>query len=510
MAASSAMMERDAWRLFEVDLNVEQGGLGVYLDRILARCVDWFHASNASVFLRDGHSNDFRFAAGEASLRGTSIRAGRGIAGVVAETGQAVLVNDPSNHPLLKGRVSAERRGEMSSSIVVPLTEAGDKCIGVLNLSRFAGLPEFDDRDLVRMRSIARQLSLAVLNARLFAQLAGAMAEIERSNEKLNAVLRSLGVAVLVLDDKKQVTDWNDEAGRLMELELDRWPITLSNLEPHEIAAALEEALSRPVAAGPQHRRAESKEGRSWSITLTRLAGGGATATVVDTTEHDRQHTEMARLKRLAEVGQMTAAIAHEIRNPLTGIRSAAQVIEADPAQGAEFAGIIDSEVMKLNQLCEQFLEFARPLTLRIQPMNLAEVCAPVAERHRDDFARRNVTLDVQIDSDTPTILADALRLEQVARNLLLNGLQACKAGGTVRMHIGDRWLSVEDDGCGMTAEEQERLFTPFFTTKPSGTGLGLSNLRKIIDAHGGKISATSEKDSGSRFLVTLPSEVLA
>ncbi len=497
MTAASSAIERDAWRLFDVDFLAQAGGLPAYLDRILGQLVDWFGASSASIFLREGSSDDYRFVAGEGGRKGI-IRAGTGIAGVVAETGEAVLVNDPGQHPLLKGRVGA-RREQLASSIVVPLTEATGNCIGVLNLSRASGLSEFDRRDLDRVRSVARQVSLAVVNARLFAEVAEAVAETERAKEKLQAVLKSLGVAVLVLDESQSVRDWNDRAESLFGA---RHGVSLTAIQPAEIGLAVQKALK-----SNEPQRARSADGRSWSITATSLSGG-ATATIEETTAYDQAQAEMDRLKRLAEVGQMTAAIAHEIRNPLTGIRSAAQLIAENPDQAEEFAGIIDQEVMKLNSLCEQFLEFARPLSLRLAPMNLTKTVRAITEWHSQDFQHKQVRLQLEIEPDAPTILADALRLEQVARNLLLNALQACRPGGAVKVSVGERFLVVEDDGCGISAEDQQKLFTPFFTTKPSGTGLGLSNLRKIVDAHGGQVSVTSEPGKGSRFAVSIPVEV--
>lgn len=507
MVASPAAIEQDAWRLFDVDYRTTGGGLAAYLDRILARCIEWFDASSASIFLLSEDGNDYRFVAGEQSLRSARIRKGAGIAGLVAQTGEAMLINDPESHPLLRGQVK-RRAGAPSSSIVVPLSQPDGTSVGVLNLARDSGKPEFDLGDLGRVQSIANQVSLAVVNARLFAEVTRAVAEAEKAGDKLQAVLRSLGVAVLVVDSHDRVTDWNDQAEQLFSL-TGPAPYPIADLEPHGLAKALESALSKARDQGPQHRRFADGRDRTWSITTNALTGGAATATIEDATDHERAQAEMNRLKRLAEVGQMTAAIAHEIRNPLTGIRSAAQLIATNPDQAEEFAAIIDEEVLKLNSLCEQFLEFARPLALRIAPMVLGDVVRGVVDRHRQDFSDRQVQLTVEIGREKPTILADAFRLEQVTRNLLLNALQSCSPGGSVQISAGDRWLAVEDDGCGMTAEEQHKLFTPFFTTKASGTGLGLSNLRKIVDAHHGTVSVSSEVGKGSRFLVTLPAEDL-
>jgi signal transduction histidine kinase len=208
----------------------------------------------------------------------------------------------------------------------------------------------------------------------------------------------------------------------------------------------------------------------------------------------------MSRLARLAEIGQMTAAIAHEIRNPLTGIRSAAQMIGTSPDLSAEFAGIIEEEVVKLNEICEEFLEFSRPLALKCRQLDLETAALRLTEHHRPEFESKGVRLKLEIVGEQPTIYADVLRLEQVMRNLVLNALQACNRGGEVRVLVRQGGFSVEDTGKGMQEADLQKLFTPFFTTKPNGTGLGLCNVRKIIDAHGGKLSVWSEPNIGSRF----------
>jgi two-component system sensor histidine kinase HydH len=223
-------------------------------------------------------------------------------------------------------------------------------------------------------------------------------------------------------------------------------------------------------------------------------------AVIEETTQQELSNREMARLARLAEIGQMTAAIAHEIRNPLTGIRTAAQMIASAPEHGAEFAAIIEEEVLKLNDICEEFLEFSRPIELRRRTLDLREVANRLAVHHAGEFDAKCVRLKLEIESETPTIHGDALRIEQVMRNLMLNAMQACEPNGEVRVILRTGGFSVADTGKGMHEADLQKLFTPFFTTRPNGTGLGLCNVRKIVDAHGGKLTVTSEAGIGSRF----------
>jgi two-component system sensor histidine kinase HydH len=204
----------------------------------------------------------------------------------------------------------------------------------------------------------------------------------------------------------------------------------------------------------------------------------------------------------LAEIGQMSAAVAHEIRNPLTGIRAATQLLVQCPEQNAELAEIIDEEVMRLSNLCEDFLEFARPLNLKMRPTIMSHLVRKVVRLEKPVASQLGVTIQTVGDDETPEIYMDASRIEQVLRNLLRNAIQACDPGGVCTIHYRPDGFEVEDTGSGMSPATLRNLFVPFYTTKPKGTGLGLSNTRKIIEAHGGKLSVHSVLGEGSRFIV--------
>lgn len=485
----------DAWRLFELSAD---RGLDETLREVVDHCSEWFDAPRASLFLAAEDGRSFEFVAGDAKLKGYVVRAGVGIAGRAVETGEALLVADPNQHPLLKGR-RIEMRRHLGSSIIVPLRVPGGPSIGVLNLARSVEQPVFTEEDVSRVQAVAHQVALAVSNARLVDRLA-------KAESKLSGVIERLGVAVLVVDPRGDIERANAEALRLLPEcaevpTLERWP------ESDPLHDAVR-SLALKAHHGEANRRRVTHDGFAYSVVAAPLPSGGATVTIEETTAYEQAIEEVSRMKRLAEIGQMTAAIAHEIRNPLTGIRSAAQLVKIAPEQADECADIIDGEVLKLNGLCEEFLEFARPLAIRPAPMRLSDVLRGVAARLQRDFNEREIRLDVEIDESTPIIHADALRLEQVARNLLLNALQACAKGGRVALRASGRHFEVIDDGCGMSEEQRAKLFTPFFTTKANGTGLGLSTMRKIIDAHRGTIRVESECGKGSRFSVELPEDI--
>jgi signal transduction histidine kinase len=503
MTSGSGIESGDVWQLFELAASQDES-LSSYLQRILDRCAEWFHASTASIFLQEEGTDEYRLAAvggAEPQIpKGATIRRGSGVAGLTLETGETLLINDPSEHPLLTGRLT--RR--LASSIVVPLgMQDGDR-FGVLNLSRKAGQPPFTAEDASRVASLARQVALAVANARLMARTSEAMRDAKRAGDKLEAVFRSVGVALFVVDPDGNVTDANLQAHQMVEEragDLRALAASVTTALGVSVTAALKAA-----SGGEKFRdRAHDKTSdRSFSVVASPLPSGGATVAIEETTAHERASREMSRMARLAEIGQMTAAIAHEIRNPLTGIRGAAQMIEHAPDCAGEFAAIIEDEVVKLNMLCEEFLEFARPLAIKALAVRLDQLATQIADRVAGEFAERGVSLRVEIEAEAPTITGDALRLEQVLRNLLRNAMQACSVGGEVTLAVKERGFVVSDTGFGIEPERLETLFTPFFTTKADGTGLGLSNVKKIIDAHKGQIDVQSEVGKGTRFEVTL------
>jgi len=218
--------------------------------------------------------------------------------------------------------------------------------------------------------------------------------------------------------------------------------------------------------------------------------------------ELEQQRAESDRLKRLAEIGQLTAAIAHEIRNPLTGIRGAAQMIKEDQDSASEYAAIIEEETAKLNDLCTEFLNFAKPIELRREEFAFPTLVERVTNLMRAEFEQKQIQLDVEILDEMPKMIGDEPRWEQVLRNLLINALHASHAGSRVVVKLLADGFRVEDKGTGMDADQVDRLFSPFFTTKPFGTGLGLSTVKKIVDAHKAVISVTTQSGEGTTFAV--------
>jgi signal transduction histidine kinase len=219
------------------------------------------------------------------------------------------------------------------------------------------------------------------------------------------------------------------------------------------------------------------------------------------------------RSDRLAALGQLTAGLAHELRNPLGTIRNSAELLSRSVPEtnevAREMSGYITAEVDRANSLVSRFLEFARPLQLQAEVTELHAVL----DRAIDELGRHVPRLPVEVYKNyAPEIrpfAIDAQLMERVFFNLLLNAAQASSPGGavTVKTRAADGVVEIAfiDRGRGIARKDIESIFNPFFTTKPDGVGLGLAIVSKIVDEHRGRIAVESEEGQGSVFRVLLP-----
>jgi signal transduction histidine kinase len=222
----------------------------------------------------------------------------------------------------------------------------------------------------------------------------------------------------------------------------------------------------------------------------------------------------LRRSERLAALGQLTAGLAHELRNPLGTIRASAEMLtkastQSRPEVMSEMAGYIRSETDRMNSLIASFLDFARPLRIRPIEADLMPVLEDVVRVLEDAANSHGVRLKIHVADDASRFTFDPELLRLAISNLVQNAIQASPADTTVEVRAEGSaqnvLIFVSDQGEGIQPQHLENIFNPFFTTKANGVGLGLAIVAKIVDEHQGRIQVFSEVGNGTTFEMSLP-----
>ncbi|MDZ7372609.1 MAG: PAS domain S-box protein [candidate division KSB1 bacterium] len=394
-----------------------------------------------------------------------------------------------------------------------PLRE-GEEVIGVVGVAR-------DTTDRRRLEDQVRELS-----------------------DFTQTILHSLGSGLLTLDEERRITFANEMAGEILG-----WPSAeLLGRSIDDVFAS----LGQQMVPGDLLRHGGSLASREvtyvrpdgkriyigYTITCRRQEGDRRVAGVLtfrDITDVKEMQAQVLRMDRLASLGVLASGIAHEIRNPLAGIKMMAQSLEEeippdDPKR--EHLRRIIGQVNRLDELIRQFFSYARPRKPVRHPHRLPEIIAEVRALLDKRLRTRGVEFREEYADPLPDVYVDFHQMQQVFMNLFLNALDAMPEGGLLivraeavhtALHAVERRgrtrlrpvrglfvrVEVEDTGKGIPEEILGSIFDPFFTTKSQGTGLGLSIVHRIMEEHGGEISVTSEVGKGTRFVLLIPTQEL-
>lgn len=355
-------------------------------------------------------------------------------------------------------------------------------------------------------------------------------ASIESMRMYYEDLLGSLQDAIIVVDPGGYIRSINQAAEELTGLSAQ--PLSGRSFEqvfPND--RPLQELVRKTLESSRTHTDFDARLTRqdgsqvvvSAVASLISDAVGEARGTVLalrDQTRIRDLEERVSRSDRLAALGTVAAGVAHEIRNPLAGLRGAAQLLEGEgafPPSFKEYTSVIIKEVDRLAAIVERLLSFASPRSPVLRPCNLHEILDSLLFLEQAPLRARGVTVQRTYDPQLPEILADPAEIRQLFLNLIRNGVEAMPSGGELtlktryeRSSQRCRGLSVAvaeivDQGGGIDPEIERHLFTPFFTTKEGGTGLGLAICLRIVEDHGGAMEAMSQPGRGSSFRVMLP-----
>jgi len=363
---------------------------------------------------------------------------------------------------------------------------------------------------------------------RTLAELREAHGALSAERDFVSAVLDTIESLVVVLDTEGKILSFNRACERVTGyseqemLAVELIPQLVSEDEAEGVRGVFEALASGEVRRNTYENHWCTKEGERRRITWTNTvllddAGNvkNIVATGLDVTEAREMEARVRRTEHLASLATFSAGVAHEIRNPLNAATLHLTLLgrllkgrEPDLEGAREAAGIASSEILRVSQLLQDFLQFARPIALRRGPADLRRICDDIAALCSVEASASGVEIMVTGDAAIEANV-DEQRLRQVLLNLVRNAMEAVGSGGHVRIDVvaeGRRArLRVEDDGPGLAADEV-RIFQPFFTTKEKGTGLGLAITHRIVTDHGGDISVES-RPGRTIFTITLPFE---
>jgi PAS domain S-box-containing protein len=355
-------------------------------------------------------------------------------------------------------------------------------------------------------------------------ELGRSLFEKEQAQNYLKTILERLPCGVLVLNEKGAVTLCNDIASELLKCfkgksrkKGEHDDSSLSNRMRNYLAESVslggkQEELEIPFVSGGR-----SKTLATSGAPLTDAAGRGiGTLHIIrDITEMKALQEHSKRMERLSAMGEMAVELAHEIRNPLASIELFDSLLENELSGDAKrWAENIRIGIQSLNNIVSNMLQFARPLSPSLSPVDAHDVIREVLNFTEPIMTQRQVSVLPQLNAEHPVISADRELFKQMLLNLVLNAMNAMPSKGSLTVSTrnlgreqssrdgGGLELKIRDTGLGIPAENLNRIFDPFFTTNRNGTGLGLSVVHQIVERHGGSIEVSSEINLGTTFTI--------
>jgi PAS domain S-box-containing protein len=474
-------------------------GIGIYL-------LD--HKKKELIFTAQrGFSNDFYKSV-------SRLKIGEGMAGNVARQQLPMAYDDYSQYP--HALEPAVKKGRIKSLMSVPLM-AKDKVVGVLNIASKTPY-HFTSEEINLMTLIGNQIGVAIENAQLHEK-------IKESERHYKTLVEDINDGYLVCQNGKIV--FTNPAflamhGYSREEVLGK---ELKEFLPSEYIQEVER-IFRDKTEGknitdPIEFLRTHKEGTrlptELKINFVEFDGSPVMIGVLsDISERKKMEQKILETERLASVGQLATTIAHEIRNPLSSIKMNIQILSKHlKLQGfnKRRLEIAADEIKRLNQIVEDVLDFGKPIQMKKESYRIEKVIEKCLDLLSDKMRERNVQAVRKLSSPLRNVFIDWEKMEQAVLNILLNAIEAMPMGGLLEIDIGKTdWagremtkVEIKDTGTGIAPEHLAKILDPFFTTKAKGVGLGLSNVKKIIEAHDGIIEVDSRVNQGTLFRFLFP-----
>lgn len=413
---------------------------------------------------------------------------------------------------------------DLEAFFCLPL-KTGYGLVGIMTLGPKDTHDIYSEQELIAFRALAGPLGTAIANARLYRELA--RVHLHQTN-----VFSQMREGVIAVDTTGKVTVANEAAGNL--LGRIRPGQHLDEL-PEEVADLLGTTLDRELPVSDYETAIPGPEGESVpfmvSSSCLKTETGkttGAVALLYDLSLIKRLERNVQRADRLSSIGTLAAGMAHEIKNPLVSIKTFTQLLAdryKDPEFRNTFEEVVPHEVERIDTIVSRLLDFARPRPVKYTQVDIRRTVEEVVALVENQLRKNFVSVELDFPDEHLIVSGDEQQLHQVFLNLILNAIDAMKEKGEGSLAIKARpsylfqrkqnaarlverkcvRLTVSDTGCGIPADKIAELFTPFYTTKDEGCGLGLAVVHSIVEEHGGEIDVASIVGEGTTFTVSLP-----
>jgi PAS domain S-box-containing protein len=490
-------------------------------DIIAANALKIAHGEISVLYLVDRDRKHLRIA----SLKGYEgldterfrLKFGENVTGWVAEKGVPLLVNDVSEEPRYSDIVPG-----VASMVAVPLISENN-VLGVLSVNSDRK-SAFSLDDLEWMMILARHAAALINNLRLYERVT------EESNFTANILERSPN-SIVAIDENKKITSINRRTEEILKLRR-------KNILGKKIGDVFGEAISDTLTKAIDNQTAFENEEINWTrsdgenlvlqINSTLLRGKdravqGTIVSIQDLTEIKKTEELIHRMDKLSSLGQLSAGLAHELRNPLASINFNVQLLEKALEKDQNTRAIFqdtNEAIERIKILVKRVLDFTKKGLPAFKSGCIHHSINDAAELIAPQLGKKHIEIKRDFSRDVGPITFDPNQMQQVFVNLLMNATEATPDGGTIdirsdvekrRQHSSDMLvLTISDNGQGILPDHLPKVFDPFFTTKADGTGLGLSIVHKILEQHDATIDVKSKENKGTTFIIRIPIKKIA
>ncbi|MDZ7260725.1 MAG: GAF domain-containing protein [candidate division KSB1 bacterium] len=494
------------------------------IDELYNRVVDVIHESfgyeHVALYLVDSQKGTISLKSISGIYRNITpldqtLQFGQGIVGWVVQTGKTVLSNDTQKDPHFYNITPDQTPTQ--SELCVPI-KIENQVIGALNIES-RKLMDFDEDDLNSLEVLANRVGVAIQNSRLYQ-------EVQEKSQRLQVIVSSMGQGIITMgrDFKirwanKTFSDWGWKTEEVL------------NKHCYELFGerenfCLECPGKKTFKTGKIYQRMiQAKNGRYYLITSAPIKDGYGTVNQIlevvdDITRNIKIQEELEKTKEqlehskyLAAIGELTASIAHEIRNPLNALSNAIDILQTDLNVDGDYARLMNvakEESQRVNNIISHYLKFARTPELKLTLNDIRDTIEEtITLLKAATKISKGIDFLTYFADDLPPLVFDRDSIKQVFWNLLINSVEAISSEGLIEIKaekIGDQVeIRLTDNGKGIAPGELEKIFEPFYSLKAKGTGLGLSIVRRIIEQHNWTIGVESELGKGTSFIIRAP-----